>query len=52
MNGPKEYIRIVTDKVAMTGVLGRLTTSPVPDRQIRSGDVEGADGSVYTQRRG
>jgi hypothetical protein len=25
----------VTDKVAMTGLLSRLTTSPVPDRKIR-----------------
>lgn len=34
-NGPKEYIRIVTDKVTMTGVLSRLTTRPVPDRRIQ-----------------
>jgi hypothetical protein len=42
-NGPKEYIRIVTDKVALTGVLSRLTTRPVPDRQIRYRAV--ADGT-------
>lgn len=34
-NGPKEYIKIVTDKATMTGLLSRLTTRPVPDRQIR-----------------
>jgi hypothetical protein len=34
-NGPKEYIKIVTDKATMTGLLSRLTTTPVPDRKIR-----------------
>jgi len=35
VNGPKEYIKIVTDKATMTGLLSRLTTGPVPDREIR-----------------
>jgi hypothetical protein len=42
-NGPKEYIRIVTDKATMTGVLSRLTTRPVPDRRIQYRAV--ADGT-------
>lgn len=34
-NGAKEYIRIKTDVVAMTGTLERITAGPVPDRVIK-----------------
>lgn len=34
-NGPKEYVKIATDRTAMTGLLSRITTRPIPTREIR-----------------
>ena len=45
-NGPKEYIRIETDKAARTGVLSRNTTRPVPDRRIRYRAVPAGNDAV------
>jgi len=34
-NGPKEYVQIATDRTTMTGLLRRVTTRPIPTREIR-----------------